>query len=110
VTVLERALPAPFEWCRRESLVWIEAPLPGGRAAFSTRLGGFSAGAYSSLNLGILTEDDPELVPRNRKTLTAALGRESDSVAMGWQVHGSAVQRHHRAPAQPQSLAHPRIR
>ena len=40
----------------------IEVDLPGARVAFSTRNGGVSEGPYESLNLGILTDDDPDRV------------------------------------------------
>jgi purine-nucleoside/S-methyl-5'-thioadenosine phosphorylase / adenosine deaminase len=93
-------LPSPFAWRGAGDVAWIEAPLPGARAAFSTRLGGSSQGAYRSLNLGILTEDDPDLVARNRRKLALALGREPETVAMGWQVHGAEVQRHTQRPAE----------
>ena len=66
----------------------IEVELPGGRVAFSTRHGGVSDGPYRSLNLGILTEDHPERVRDNRGRLAEALGLETESIAMGWQVHG----------------------
>jgi YfiH family protein len=63
--------------------------LPGGRAVFSTRCGGVSEGPYESLNLGILTDDDPERVAENRRRVAEAAGVRSDRIAMGWQVHGS---------------------
>jgi YfiH family protein len=88
-----------FRWERRRGLAWIDVALPGGRAAFTTRLGGSSRGPYASLNLGILTDDDPDLIGRNRRLLASALGRDPDAVAMGWQVHGGAVQRRSRPPA-----------
>ena len=66
---------------------------------FSTRKGGVSPGPYESLNLGILTEDDPARVARNRELLAEALGRDPARVAMGWQVHGAEVQVHHEPPA-----------
>jgi hypothetical protein len=66
-----------------------EVALPGARAAFSTRLGGVSAGPYESLNLGILTDDDQELVAENRRRVLAAAGVEA--VAFGHQVHGAEV-------------------
>ena len=72
---------------------WLEAELPGARAAFTTRLGGSSAGAYSSLNLGLLTDDDAATVHLNRKAVTDALGIEPDSVVSGKQVHGAEVLR-----------------
>ena len=60
--------------------------LDGARAIFSDRRGGVSEGPYESLNLGILTDDDPAKVTQNRRTLSAEHGLEA--VAMGWQVHG----------------------
>jgi polyphenol oxidase len=61
------------------------------RVAFTTRLGGVSEGAFESLNLGILTEDDPDRVVENRRRLCAAVGVDADTATMAWQVHGSAV-------------------
>jgi YfiH family protein len=88
----------PFEWRDENGLAWLECPLGDARAAFSTRQGGVSAGPYESLNLGILTDDDPVRVARNRAALAEALGRDPARVAMGWQVHGADVQVHHEPP------------
>jgi polyphenol oxidase len=65
--------------------------LPGARAFFSTRVGGVSEGPYSSLNLGILTDDDPDRVAENRRRLADAVGLRPEAIAMGWQVHGTAI-------------------
>ena len=95
------ALPAlgrPFSWRERDGLPWLEAELPGAVAAFSTRLGGESTGPFRSLNLGILTDDEPARVLRNRERLAAALGREPELMAMGLQVHGTDVIAHDRRP------------
>lgn len=89
----------PFEWRDDDGVAWLECRLGDARAAFSTRRGGVSTGAYESLNLGILTEDDPARVTHNRERLSEALGRASAAVAMGWQVHGADVQVHHEPPA-----------
>jgi purine-nucleoside/S-methyl-5'-thioadenosine phosphorylase / adenosine deaminase len=63
--------------------------LPGAEVMFSTREGGFSRGPYESLNLGLLTGDNREVVIRNRRRL-AELGEvEPENVVMGWQVHGT---------------------
>jgi YfiH family protein len=70
----------------------IELPLPGARVVFSTRKGGVSEGPYSSLNLGILTDDDPARVGRNRELLAETLGLDAGAVAMGWQVHGADIE------------------
>ena len=63
--------------------------LPGARVFFSTRRGGVSEGPYESLNLGILTDDEPARVLRNRAILAERAGLDANRIAMGWQVHGS---------------------
>jgi YfiH family protein len=76
------------------SLQLIEWPAPGPyRIAFSTRLGGVSEGRFASLNLGILTEDDPARVVENRTRLCAAVGADPDGATMAWQRHGATVTR-----------------
>ncbi len=66
----------------------IAISLPGARVVFTTRRGGFSRGPYESLNLGRLTDDDPDAVRRNRAALEASLGVR---LAHTRQVHGSEV-------------------
>jgi YfiH family protein len=66
-------------------------PLPGARALFSTRNGGVSAGPYRSLNLGILTDDEPARVAENRRLLATEARLDPERVVMGWQVHGVAL-------------------
>jgi YfiH family protein len=88
--------------------------LPGARAIFSTRQGGVSEGPYESLNLGILTEDDPERVTVNRARLAEAAGVESGRIVMGWQVHGTDLREWDRpdpqvAYAQPGDKELPRV-
>ena len=63
--------------------------LPGARAIFSTRQGGVSEGPYSSLNLAILTDDEPDRVVENRARLAREARVEPSTVVMGWQVHGT---------------------
>jgi polyphenol oxidase len=65
--------------------------LPGARVLFSTRRGGVSEGPYESLNLGILTDDDPARVAENRRRVADAAGVAPERVAMGWQVHGAEL-------------------
>jgi YfiH family protein len=84
----------------------IGVELPGARVAFSTRRGGVSEGPYESLNLGILTDDDPERVAENRDRLVAATGLDPRRVVMGWQVHGADVQRWD-APPERSGFAEP---
>jgi polyphenol oxidase len=80
-----------MEWRERDGVRWLEADLGGARAAFSTRLGGTSDPPFDSLNLGILTEDDPEAVTENRERLAAALGREPEQIVSARQVHGTRL-------------------
>ncbi len=74
-----------------ELLRW-EAPGPY-RVAFSTRLGGVSTGPYDSLNLGLLTADEPERVEENRRLVCTELGADARRLAMNRQVHGATVNR-----------------
>jgi YfiH family protein len=62
--------------------------LRGARVLFTTRRGGHSEGAYATLNLGRLTDDDPAAVERNRLTLEREIGA---GLALVHQVHGSRV-------------------
>ena len=59
--------------------------------AFSTRLGGVSEGAFESLNLGILTGDEPGSVIENRRRLCEKAGADPDRATMLWQRHGAGV-------------------
>jgi YfiH family protein len=67
-----------------------EAPGPY-TVAFSTRVGGVSEGPYESLNLGILTGDDPGRVVENRRRLADDVGVDPDRARMAWQRHGREV-------------------
>jgi YfiH family protein len=96
-----------FAWRESGGLRWLEASLEGARAAFSTRIGGISEGAYRALNLGILTADERDRVVGNRERLAAALGRDSDRVAIGLQVHGAEVQVRAAPEIRPGAYAHP---
>jgi purine-nucleoside/S-methyl-5'-thioadenosine phosphorylase / adenosine deaminase len=73
-------------------LLWWDVPGPY-RVAFSTRHGGVSEGPYASLNLGVLTHDNPENAPENRRRLCAAVGTDAESLAMNRQVHAATVNR-----------------
>jgi YfiH family protein len=88
-TIRRVQLPAPFKLVDDH----IGIALPGGRGLFTTRRGGVSAGAYTSLNLGRWTEDDPDAVRANRERVAAAVGVPLDAVVQGRQVHGSRVER-----------------
>jgi polyphenol oxidase len=73
-------------------LIRWDAPGPYG-VAFSTRRGGVSEGSFASLNLGLLTEDVPTNVAENRRRLCAAVGVDSERLAMNRQVHAAQVNR-----------------
>jgi hypothetical protein len=72
------------------------------RVAFSTRVGGVSEEEFASLNLGILTEDDPARVVINRTRLCEAVDADPDGATMAWQRHGGTVTR-----AQPRGIITP---
>jgi YfiH family protein len=61
--------------------------------AFSTRRGGASEGPFASLNLGLLTQDDPAAVRENRRRLCAAVDAEPERLAMNVQRHSATVNR-----------------
>lgn len=67
-----------------------EVPLPAARAIFTTRLGGFSEGAFDSRNLGLLTDDDDEVVRRNIDQLKEELNLPSMQLLQ--QVHGDIIE------------------
>lgn len=90
-----------MEWREQDGVRWLEAELPGARAAFTSRAGGASEGPFASLNLGYLTGDEPARVRANRERLAGALGLEADRVLVGHQVHGAEVLRHDEAPDPP---------
>jgi YfiH family protein len=73
--------------------------LPGARAVFTTRRGGVSEGPYASLNLGLLTEDDPDRVRENRRRAAHTVELEPERVAMALQVHGADLLEHEHAPS-----------
>jgi purine-nucleoside/S-methyl-5'-thioadenosine phosphorylase / adenosine deaminase len=64
--------------------------LPGARAVFTTRRGGYSRGPYRSLNLGVFTDDEPEAVAHNRAVLRADVA--APPLSFVHQVHGGEVQ------------------
>lgn len=85
-----------MEWRERESVRWLEADLGGARAAFSTRIGGVSEPPFDRLNLGLLTDDEPEAVEENRALLATALGFQIERIIFARQVHGTRLIEHPR--------------
>ena len=95
-----------MRWREQDGVRWLEAELPGARAAFSTRIGGVSAAPYDSLNVAVLTGDSRDDVRRNRHRLATALGIAPGDVLIGRQVHGSELERRDSAPS-PNAFADP---
>ena len=73
-------------------LIRWDAPGPYA-AAFSTRVGGVSEPPFDTLNLGRLTEDEPEHVAENRRRLCVEMGTEPELLKYGRQTHGPFVRR-----------------
>jgi polyphenol oxidase len=69
---------------------WDAAP-EGISVRFTTRRGGVSTGAFSSLNLGALTDDDPAAVRENRRRAVESAGADASVATMAWQVAGPDV-------------------
>lgn len=59
--------------------------------AFTSRIGGVSAGALGQLNLGIHRGDDPERVLENYRILCASLGCSPEDTVLTKQVHSDIV-------------------
>ncbi len=89
-----------MDWRERDGVTWLEAELPGARAAFSTRVGGVSEDPYASLNVAVKTGDAQGRVHDNRRRLAAALGIAPENVVMAHQVHGAELI-FHEAPQEP---------
>jgi polyphenol oxidase len=93
-----------MRWRERDGVRWLEARLERDGdgeaiAAFTTRLGGVSSGAFESLNVGLLTGDAPADVRENRRRLTASLDRDPERVLFGHQVHEATVHARSGAPS-----------
>jgi YfiH family protein len=82
-----------MKWRDAGGLKWLEAELPGALAAFTTRVGGMSSSPFDSLNLGLLTDDDPATVHANRAEMCEALDIDPAAIVSGKQVHGADVVR-----------------
>lgn len=89
----------PFEWRTERGITSLGATVADhADVVFSTRAGGVSVTPYSSLNLGILSDDEPARVVENRRRLVESAGLEPARVAMGWQIHASRIRHWPAAP------------
>jgi len=68
--------------------------------AFSTRLGGVSAGPFAWLNMGGRVGDDPANIAENRRRFYAAI--RVSKVTYPTQVHGDRIVRLDRLPTHPE--------
>jgi YfiH family protein len=71
-----------------------DAPGPY-EVVFTTRAGGVSSGPYDSLNLALLSEDEPAKVEENRRRACAEVGGDPARLAMNRQEHTVLVHRAH---------------
>jgi len=95
-----------MEWRETDGVRWLSASLPGAEVAFSARRGGVSRAPFESLNLGLLTDDEPDSVRENRRRLSAAVDLDPERVVIGRQVHGARIARH-EGPQEPAPWAQP---
>ena len=58
---------------------------------FFTRGGGHSTGVFASLNCGLGSGDDIEVVTRNRESVARQLGVDASHLVTAYQVHGADV-------------------
>lgn len=65
--------------------------IPGLVAGVSTRHGGLSKTPYTSLNLGVHTDDDPAVIEQNLALFCADLGISTADLARSFQVHGDKI-------------------
>jgi YfiH family protein len=59
-------------------------------AGVSTRIGGYSTGEYSTMNLGINTQDDPLLVRKNREHFFSSIAPSFEIIHLN-QTHSATV-------------------
>ncbi|GAB4269418.1 MAG: peptidoglycan editing factor PgeF [Candidatus Promineifilaceae bacterium] len=83
--------------CEKDGVVWGEFEQFRGngriRHAVFTRMGGFSEGAFSSLNLSVSVPDDKARVYANRQRAYGLFGRQNHTVVHAHLVHGNVVAR-----------------
>lgn len=70
--------------------MWLSAPNITCKHGFSTRIGGVSKGAFTSLNLGG-SDDDPNNIQQNRELALDQLGLDPSKLCNLKQVHGTEV-------------------
>ncbi len=80
-----------FETIHHGALEYLRAASLGAANAFSTRLGGVSAGPLASLNLAVRYGDNPANVRENWRRFGEAAGFSLENLVCAKQVHGNFV-------------------
>lgn len=83
-----------MKWTETHGVETLRCELEGATVVFGSRLTGCSSAPYASLNVGLGSGDDPDLVATNRRLLSEAAGVDPASVVMAKQVHGVDVIEH----------------
>ncbi len=63
----------------------------GFQVIFTTRIGGFSKKPYDTLNLGLHTAEQDNIVIKNRKKLYKVLNYKSENIIYGEQIHSNNI-------------------
>lgn len=86
-----------FTEINRDGMTIVQADVLSGpanvRHAFTTRLGGFSGGIFSSLNLAVNRGDDRSCVLKNYEKLCAYLETEPSRIVFSAQVHEDGIRK-----------------
>src|SRR5690554_3715822 len=83
-----------FSWVHDNGLFYLKIDTFSAhdiKAFFTSRIGGISNSSYSTLNLGLHTNDPRENVLRNRRIIADSIGVNSEAFVAGEQVHGNNV-------------------
>jgi len=83
-----------FKLIRKNNLQYLENKILkslGFEAIFTTRIGGYSKSPYDELNLGFHTNDDNNLVLKNRKKLFETLNYNPNDIIFSKQVHSNNI-------------------
>ena len=89
----DTAFEVKMDFIRHEKcgVVYMTAPNISVKHAFTTRYGGVSEGAFSSLNLNVSGKDDPAHIAENYRILCSALDIPLEKMVYTHQVHGTNI-------------------
>jgi len=86
--IFEKKWKMQYKGCAVPYFEWIDTTQCV--AGFSTRRGGVSQGVYASMNVGLHSKDDHELVVANRKNLFSTVAQELKPVNLH-QIHSADI-------------------